>query len=451
LSETKIVLPERDIPRQWYNIAADLSTPLRPPLHPVTKQPVRPEDLAPLFPMALIEQEMSAQRWIDIPEEIIDVYRLWRPTPLYRARRLEQALGTPAKIYYKYEGVSPAGSHKPNTAVVQAYYNKKEGVRRLATETGAGQWGSALSLACRLFGLECTVYMVKISYEQKPYRRSLMQVWGAEVIPSPSSRTHAGRAILEQDPDSPGSLGIAISEAVEDAASHADTKYALGSVLNHVLLHQTVIGLEAKKQLELVGNYPDVVIACHGGGSNFGGLAFPFLADKFAGRDVRAVAVEPTASPSLTRGHAAYDYGDTAGMTPLLYMYTLGHRFVPPSIHAGGLRYHGAAPLVAHLYEQGLIEARAVPQRSVFEAAVLFARTEGILPAPESAHAVRAAVDEALRAKEEGRERTILFGLSGHGHFDLSAYDAYLAGVLQDHELPQEAIDAALAQLPAVN
>ncbi|MFS8582413.1 MAG: TrpB-like pyridoxal phosphate-dependent enzyme [Limnochordales bacterium] len=448
MSETKILLSERDIPRQWYNIAADLDTPLKPPLHPGTKQPVGPDDLAPLFPMALIEQEVSTQRWIDIPEEIIDIYRLWRPTPLYRARRLEQALDTPAKIYYKYEGVSPAGSHKPNTAVVQAYYNKQEGVKRLATETGAGQWGSALSLACKLFGLECTVYMVKISYQQKPYRRSLMQVWGAEVIPSPSPRTQAGRAILEQDPDSPGSLGIAISEAVEDAASRDDTKYSLGSVLNHVLLHQTVIGLEAKKQLELAGDYPDVVIGAHGGGSNFAGLAFPFLADKAAGKEVRAVAVEPTASPSLTRGHAAYDFGDTAGMTPLLYMYTLGHQFVPPGIHAGGLRYHGAAPLVAHLYEQGVIEAKAVPQRAVFEAAVQFARTEGLLPAPESAHAVRAAIDEALLAKEEGKERTILFGLSGHGHFDLAAYDAYLAGELEDFELPQEAIDAALAHLP---
>ncbi|HEY8496982.1 MAG TPA: TrpB-like pyridoxal phosphate-dependent enzyme, partial [Limnochordales bacterium] len=421
-----------------------------PPLHPVTKQPLRPEDLAPLFPMALIEQEASGQRWVDIPEEILNIYRLWRPTPLYRARRLEEALGTPAKIYYKYEGVSPAGSHKPNTAVVQAYYNKREGVRRLATETGAGQWGSALSLACRLFGLECTVYMVKISYQQKPYRRLLMQVWGAEVIASPSDRTEAGRRILAENPESLGSLGIAISEAVEDAATHDDTKYALGSVLNHVLLHQTVIGLEAKKQLALVGDYPDVVIGCHGGGSNFGGLAFPFVADRIAGRDVRAIAVEPAACPSLTRGPAAYDFGDTAQMTPLLYMNTLGHRFMPPGIHAGGLRYHGAAPLVSHAYELGLIEARAYPQRSVFEAAVQFARTEGILPAPESAHAVRAAIDEALKAKEEGKPRTILFGLSGHGHFDLAAYDAYLSGQLEDYELPDEVIQRALAELPRV-
>jgi len=450
LSDVKIVLPESEIPRQWYNIVADLPTPPRPPLHPVTKQPLRPEDLAPLFPMALIEQEASGQRWVDIPEEILNIYRLWRPTPLYRARRLEEALGTPAKIYYKYEGVSPAGSHKPNTAVVQAYYNKREGVRRLATETGAGQWGSALSLACRLFGLECTVYMVKISYQQKPYRRLLMQVWGAEVIASPSDRTEAGRRILAENPESLGSLGIAISEAVEDAATHDDTKYALGSVLNHVLLHQTVIGLEAKKQLALVGDYPDVVIGCHGGGSNFGGLAFPFVADRIAGRDVRAIAVEPAACPSLTRGPAAYDFGDTAQMTPLLYMNTLGHRFMPPGIHAGGLRYHGAAPLVSHAYELGLIEARAYPQRSVFEAAVQFARTEGILPAPESAHAVRAAIDEALKAKEEGKPRTILFGLSGHGHFDLAAYDAYLSGQLEDYELPDEVIQRALAELPRV-
>lgn len=450
MSETKILLPEAEIPRQWYNIAADLGSPPKPPLHPRTKQPVGPDDLAPLFPMALIEQEVSTERWVDIPEEVIDIYRLWRPAPLYRARRLEKALGTPAKIYYKYEGTSPAGSHKPNTAVAQAYYNKREGVRRLATETGAGQWGSALSLACQMFGLECTVYMVKVSYEQKPYRRSLMQVWGAEVIPSPSDRTTSGRDVLAQQPDSPGSLGMAISEAVEDAASNADTKYALGSVLNHVLLHQTVIGLEAKKQMELAGDYPDVIVASHGGGSNFAGLAFPFLADKFAGRDVRAVAVEPSACPTLTRGHAAYDFGDTAGMTPLMYMYTLGHQFVPDGIHAGGLRYHGAAPLVAHLYEQGLIEARALPQRAVFDSAMQFARTEGLLPAPESAHAVHGAIQEALAAKEEGKERTILFGLSGHGHFDLGAYDNYLAGQLQDFELPQEVIDEALAKLPAV-
>ena len=450
MSDVKILLPESEIPRQWYNLVADLPKPPKPPLHPGTKQPLRPEDLAPLFPMALIEQEATGQRWVDIPEEILNIYRLWRPTPLYRARRLEEALGTPAKIYFKYEGVSPAGSHKPNTAVVQAYYNKREGVRRLSTETGAGQWGSALSLACRLFGLECTVYMVKISYEQKPYRRSLMQVWGAEVIASPSDRTEAGRRILAENPESLGSLGIAISEAVEDAATHDDTKYSLGSVLNHVLLHQTVIGLEAKKQLALAGDYPDVVIGCHGGGSNFGGLAFPFVADRIAGRDVRAVAVEPSACPTLTRGPAAYDFGDTGQMTPLLYMNTLGHRFMPAGIHAGGLRYHGAAPLVSHAYELGLIEAKAYPQRAVFEAAVQFARTEGLLPAPESAHAVRAAIDEALQAKEEGKARTILFGLSGHGHFDLAAYDSYMAGKLEDFELPEEEISRALAALPQV-
>ncbi|MFO7319320.1 MAG: TrpB-like pyridoxal phosphate-dependent enzyme [Bacillota bacterium] len=451
MSYTKILLDEGQMPRQWYNIMADMPNPPAPPLHPATGEPVKPDDLAPLFPMAIIEQEVSQERWVDIPGEVLDIYRLWRPTPLYRARRLEQALGTPAKIYYKYEGVSPAGSHKPNTAVAQAYYNKKEGVKRLATETGAGQWGSALSLACSLFGLECTVYMVKVSYEQKPYRRSLMQVWGAEVIPSPSTRTQAGRTILEADPDSPGSLGIAISEAAEDAATHEDTKYALGSVLNHVLMHQTVIGLEAKKQLELVGDYPDVVIGACGGGSNFGGLAFPFLADKFAGsKEVRAVAVEPTACPTLTKGHYAYDFGDTAKLAPMMLMYTLGHTFMPPGIHAGGLRYHGDSPLVSQLYHEGFIEAKALPQRKIFEGAVLFARHEGILPAPESAHAVQAAIEEALAAKEVGEPRTILFGLSGHGHFDLAAYDAYLAGKLEDYEYPDELIQEALKDLPKV-
>lgn len=449
--KTKIVLEESQIPKQWYNIVADMPNPPSPPLHPATGEPVGPDALAPIFPMAVIEQEVSTQRWIDIPEEVLDIYRLWRPAPLYRAHRLEKALGTPAKIYYKYEGVSPAGSHKPNTAVAQAYYNKKEGVKRISTETGAGQWGSAVSLACTLFGLECTVYMVKVSYHQKPYRRSMMQVWGSDVVASPSMRTQAGRKILEVDPDSPGSLGIAISEAVEDAATRDDTKYALGSVLNHVLLHQTVIGLEAKQQLELVGDYPDVVIGACGGGSNFGGLAFPFLADKFAGKEVRAIAVEPTACPTLTRGHYAYDFGDTAQLTPLLRMYTLGHQFVPPGIHAGGLRYHGDSPLVSQLYHEGLIEARAVGQRSIFEAATLFARHEGILPAPESAHALRVAIDEALAAKEEGKERTILFGLSGHGHFDLAAYDAYHEGKLEDYEYPDEMIQKALEELPKVS
>lgn len=448
MSLTKIQLDEGQMPRQWYNILADMPNPPAPPLHPATGDPVTPGDLAPLFPMAIIEQEVSRERWIDIPEEVLDIYRLWRPTPLCRARRLEQALGTPAKIYYKYEGVSPAGSHKPNTAVAQAYYNKKEGVRRLATETGAGQWGSALSLACAYFGLECTVYMVKVSYEQKPYRRSLMEVWGAEVIASPSTRTQAGRKILEADPESPGSLGIAISEAAEDAASHGDTKYALGSVLNHVLMHQTVIGLEAKKQLELAGDYPDVVIGACGGGSNFGGLAFPFLADKFAGKQTRAVAVEPTACPTLTRGRYAYDFGDTAQLAPMMLMYTLGHTFVPPAIHAGGLRYHGDSPLVSQLYHEGLIEASALGQREVFEAAVQFARMEGILPAPESAHAVRQAIVEAEAAKEAGESRVILFGLSGHGHFDLAAYEQHLAGKLEDQPLPDEELARSLAALP---
>jgi len=449
--QAKVLLPETELPRQWYNILADMPTLPEPALNPVTKKPLTPEDLLPIFPMDLILQETSTERWIDIPEEVLDIYRLWRPSPLYRARRLELALGTPARIYYKYEGVSPTGSHKPNTAIPQAYYNKKAGIKRLSTETGAGQWGSALSLACSYFGLECTVYMVKVSYHQKPYRRSLMQVWGAEVIPSPSDRTETGRKILAEDPDCLGSLGIAISEAVEDALSRKDTNYSLGSVLNHVLLHQTVIGLEAKKQFELIGEYPDVVIGCCGGGSNFGGLAFPFLADKFAGKEVRAVAVEPTACPSLTKGHFAYDYGDSAKMSPIVKMYTLGHDFVPAGIHAGGLRYHGASPIVSQLVHDGIVEAKAVGQRGVFEAAVLFARTEGILPAPESAHAIKGAVDEALAAKEAGEERVILFGLSGHGHFDLAAYDEFLAGKLTDVEYPQEKIDEALKSLPLCN
>lgn len=447
---SKIILSETEIPRQWYNIMADMPSPPTPALNPQTKKPLVPDDLTPIFPMALIEQEVSTQRWIDIPEPVIDVYRMWRPSPLYRARRLEKALNTPAHIYYKWEGVSSAGSHKPNTAVPQAYYNKQAGVKRLATETGAGQWGTALSSACAFFGLECTVYMVKVSYEQKPYRRSLMQVYGAQVFASPSEHTKAGQAILEKDPNSPGSLGVAISEAVEDAASHPDTNYALGSVLNHVLLHQTVIGLEAKKQMEIAGEYPDVVIGCCGGGSNFGGLAFPFLADKYAGKQLRAIAVEPAACPTLTRGHYAYDYGDTGKLTPIAMMYTLGHSFIPAGIHAGGLRYHGASSLVSRLYHEKMIEAVAYHQNPVFEAALLFARSEAILPAPESAHAIRAAIDEALRAKEEGVERTILFGLSGHGHFDLAAYEAYLSGNLVDIEHPPEAIAEALADLPRI-
>jgi tryptophan synthase beta chain len=445
---TKILLSEKDMPRQWYNIAADMPHPPAPALNPGTKQPLNPDDLAAIFPMELIMQEVSTERWIDIPEPVLDIYRLWRPSPLHRARRLEQALGTPARIYYKWEGVSPAGSHKLNTAVPQAYYNKQAGIRRLATETGAGQWGSALAMACNFFGMDCTVYMVKVSYEQKPYRRSLMQVYGADIYASPSERTAAGRAILKEQPDSMGSLGIAISEAVEDAATHGDTNYSLGSVLSHVLLHQTIIGLEARKQLALVDDFPDVIVGCCGGGSNFSGLAFPFLADKFAGKELRAVAVEPAACPSLTRGLYAYDFGDTAQLTPLILMYTLGHSFVPPGIHAGGLRYHGAAALLSQLCHEKQLEAVSYQQNPVFDAAVLFARSEGILPAPESAHAIRAVVDEAVRAKEEGRERTILFGLSGHGHFDLSAYDQYLGKQLQDFDYPQEMIERAMLQLP---
>jgi tryptophan synthase beta chain len=433
MQATKILLDEREMPRQWYNIQADLPTPLPPVLHPGTRQPVGPEDLAPIFPMGLILQEVSQERFIDIPEEVVDIYRLWRPTPLVRARRLEQALGTPARIYYKWEGVSPAGSHKANTSVPQAYYNRAEGVGRLATETGAGQWGSALAFACGLFGLECKVYMVRVSYEQKPYRRMLMESWGASCVPSPSDQTGAGRAILRQDPDSPGSLGIAISEAVEDAAARADTKYSLGSVLNHVLLHQTVIGLEARKQLDKAGDYPDVVIGCVGGGSNFAGLALPFVRDKIVeGRRTRIVAVEPAACPSLTRGEYRYDFGDTAGLTPLLKMHTLGHDYVPPPIHAGGLRYHGMAPLLCHLYDLGLIEAEAYRQTPVFESAVLFARTEGHLPAPETAHAIHAAVVEARRCQVSGEAKTIVFNASGHGHFDLASYHQYFAGELVD-------------------
>ncbi len=452
MAQTRYLLTEKDIPRQWYNIAADMPNPMKPPLNPGTKEPIGPQDLAPLFPMSLIEQEVSTQRWIDIPPEVLDILALWRPTPLFRAHRLEQALGTPAKIYYKYEGTSPAGSHKPNTSVAQAYYNKKEGVKRIATETGAGQWGSALSLACQFFGLEAKVYMVKISYEQKPYRRSLMQTWGASVIPSPSTETEAGRKILAEDPNSTGSLGIAISEAVEDAASREDTKYSLGSVLNHVLLHQTVVGQEAQKQMELAGDYPDVVIGCCGGGSNFAGLSFPFLRDKIAGRDLDVIGCEPTACPTLTKGHFHYDFGDTVGMTPLMPMHTLGHTFVPAGIHAGGLRYHGMAPLVSQLLKDDLMRAEAFHQVECFDAAVLFARSEGIVPAPESSHAIRGAINEALKAKEEGKEKTILFLLSGHGNFDMSAYDAYFSKKLEEYELPQEELDkawSAIRDLPA--
>jgi tryptophan synthase beta chain len=431
---SKFLLADSQIPSAWVNVLPLLPEPLAPPLNPQTQAPLTPQDLLPLFPMEVIEQEFSPQAHIDIPGEVMDIYRLWRATPLYRARRLEQALDTPAHIYYKYEGTSPAGSHKPNTAVAQAYYNKRAGIKRLATETGAGQWGSALSLACQMFGLECTVYMVRVSYDQKPYRRMMMHTWGGKVYASPSRHTNAGRSVLAATPDSPGSLGIAISEAVEDAATHSDTNYSLGSVLNHVLLHQTVIGQEAKLQMEQAGEAPDVVIGCFGGGSNFGGLSLPYVIDKLKGSGPRIVAVEPSACPTLTKGRFEYDYGDTAKLTPLVKMYTLGHDFVPAGIHAGGMRYHGASPLISHLVQMGLIEARAYSQLPVFDAAVQFARTEGILPAPESSHAIRAAVDEALMAREEGRSRNILFCLSGHGHFDLAAYENYLSGKLIDFQ-----------------
>ncbi|MDX6555202.1 MAG: tryptophan synthase beta chain [Miltoncostaeaceae bacterium] len=447
MAQHRYLLPEDAIPSQWYNLAADLPSLPPPPLHPGTGQPIGPDDLAPLFPMALILQEVSGERWIPIPDPVREVYATWRPTPLHRAVALEEALGTTCRIFYKYEGVSPAGSHKPNTSVPQAFYNREEGVARLATETGAGQWGSALSYACRLFGLECKVYMVRASYDAKPYRRSMIEAWGGTCVASPSTDTAAGRALLEADPATTGSLGMAISEAVEDAATRDDTRYALGSVLNHVLLHQTVIGQEAKQQLEMAGAYPDVVVGCVGGGSNFAGIAFPFLGDKAAGREVRIVAAEPAACPSLTRGHYAYDFGDTAKMAPLLPMHTLGHGFVPDAIHAGGLRYHGMAPLVSHLVHTGMVEARAYPQRECFAEAIRFARSEGILPAPEPSHALRAVAEEVERAREEGVERTILFNLCGHGNFDMSAYDAYLSGEMVDHELPQEDLDRAAADL----
>lgn len=450
MSQTKILLDESEIPTHWYNVVADMPNPPHAVLGP-DGNPVTPDALAAIFPEALIMQEVSAERWIEIPEQVREIYQLWRPSPLYRAHRLEQALGTPAKIYYKYEGVSPAGSHKPNTAVAQAYYNKQAGIKKLSTETGAGQWGSSLALVGKMFGLEILVYMVKVSYQQKPFRRSMMHTWGADVIASPSGTTQAGRTILAKDPDSPGSLGIAISEAVEVAASSPDTNYALGSVLNHVLLHQTVIGLEAKKQFEKVGDYPDVVLAPCGGGSNFGGVAFPFLADKAAGKEVRLVAVEPSSCPTLTRGHFAYDFGDSIGMTPLMKMYTLGHDFVPPGIHAGGLRYHGDSALVSQLYNEGLIEAVAVHQVGTFEAGVQFAQTEGIIPAPESNHAIKAAIDEALKCKETGESKTIFFNLSGHGHFDMASYDKYFSGELEDYEYPQQAIDEALHNLPKID
>jgi len=450
MKPVKTLLSEQDMPKQWYNIQADLPTPLAPPYHPATMQIVTPEQMNVIFPMALIEQEMSDKRWWEIPDEVLQILALWRPTPLQRAYNLEKALDTPAKIYFKNESVSPAGSHKPNTSVPQAYYNKQAGIKRIATETGAGQWGSAMSLATNMFGIECTVYMVRVSYDQKPYRKSMINTWGAEIFASPSTQTEAGRKILADDPDSPGSLGLAISEAVEDAAGRADTNYALGSVLNHVCMHQTIIGEEALRQFKAIGEKPDVVIGCIGGGSNFAGIAFPFLREKMAGMDVRVLAIEPASCPTVTKGVYAYDYGDMAHMAPIVMMHTLGHTFMPPSIHAGGLRYHGMAPTVSRVVEDGLVEARAITQLECFESGVLFARTEGIIPAPESTHAIRGAVEEALIAKEEGKEKTILFNLSGHGHFDMSSYDAYFAGKLHNYRYPQELVDEALRHLPKV-
>ena len=441
--EIKVMLSEDEMPKQWYNIAADLPHPMPPPLGP-DGNPVTPDQLAPVFPMNLIEQEVSTERWIDIPEEVLGILKLWRPTPLYRARRLEQALDTPAHIYYKNEGVSPPGSHKPNTAIVQAYYNREFGIKRLTTETGAGQWGSALAFGCKLMGLEC---MVRISFDQKPLRKFMMNVWGAECIPSPSNQTNAGRKVLEEMPDTPGSLGIAISEAVEDAVTSKDTRYSLGSVLNHVLMHQTVIGLEAKKQMEKIGEYPDVVIGCAGGGSNFAGLSFPFLCDKISGKDIRVIATEPKACPTLTRGPFSYDFGDTAGTTPLLAMFSLGHTFVPPPIHAGGLRYHGMAPLVSHVLREGLIEAQSLHQTECYNAALQWAHTEGFISAPETSHAIAATVREAKRAKEEGKEKVILMNWSGHGLMDLTGYDAFLEGKLEDLELPDEDLTQSLASM----
>jgi len=449
--DKKITLSESEIPQRWYNILPDLPEPLPPPMSPATKEPLKPEELAKIFPMELIKQELSQERWIEIPDELLKVYRIWRPTPLTRAYELEKALKTPARIYYKNESVSPPGSHKPNTAVAQAYFNKKAGIKKLTTETGAGQWGSALAFACNIFGLECTVYMVRVSYEQKPYRKVMMQVWGATVYPSPTNLTNSGRAILQQDPNSPGSLGVAISEAVEDAALHDDTNYSLGSVLNHVLLHQTIVGLEAEKQLEIAGEKkPDIVIGCVGGGSNFGGICTPFVRRRLQGEDIRFIAVEPSSCPRLTKGQYRYDYGDVAGLTPLLMMYTLGHTFIPPSLHAGGLRYHGMAPIISLLARKGIIEAKSYNQNPVFESAVLFAKTEGIIPAPETAHAIKAVVDEAIRCRETGEEKCILFNFSGHGHFDLSAYEAYLSGKLIDYEYPEEKILEALRDLPVI-
>ena len=447
--DKKIMLSEKEMPRQWYNINPDLPRPLDPPLHPQTGKPLTPDDLSILFPMELIMQEVSMDRFIDIPKELIDIYRMWRPTPLVRAERLEKFLDTPAKIYFKNESVSPAGSHKPNTAVAQAYYNKREGTKNLATETGAGQWGSALAFACNIFGIGCTVYMVRVSYDQKPYRKLMMRLWGADVYASPSDRTDAGKNMLAEDPNSPGSLGLAISEAVEVAAkSGGTTKYSLGSVLNHVILHQSIIGLETKKQFEKIGEFPDILIGCVGGGSNFGGFAFPFIPDKMKNKYIRIIAVEPIACPSLTKGPFAYDYGDTAKTGPIAKMYTLGHDFIPPGIHAGGLRYHGMSPQVSLLYNEKLIEAVAVHQKTVFDAGAIFAKTEGIIPAPETCHAIRVAIDEALECKRTGEKKVIAFNFSGHGHFDLTSYEAYMDGKLLNYEYPDEKIKESLKKLP---
>ena len=449
MEPTKFLLDEDALPGSWYNVVPELPFELAPPLNPATREPVGPEAFSEIFPEGIIRQEVTTEPYVPIPEEVREIYALWRPTPLFRARRLEKALDTPAHVYYKYEGGSPTGSHKPNTAVPQAFYNKQEGVSRLTTETGAGQWGSSLAFACRQMNLECTVYMVRVSHEQKPYRRIMMETYGAQVHASPTDLTRAGRDILEEDPDSPGSLGIAISEAVEDAATHGDAKYSLGSVLNHVLLHQTVIGQEALGQMELAGEYPDVVVGCVGGGSNFGGVAFPFVRENLVnGRNTRIVAVEPASCPTLTKGRFTYDFGDTAGTTPMMKMYTLGHSFVPAGIHAGGLRYHGDSPIISALVAEGLVEARAYAQNPTFEAGVLFARAEGIVPAPEVNHAIKATLDLALEAREAGEERIILFNLCGHGHFDLGAYEQYLAGNLVDLEHSEAEIERAVARIP---
>ena len=452
MERTKFILDEKDMPTKWYNVLPDLPEPLPAVLHPGTGKPVTPDDLAPLFPMALIMQEFSPERYIEIPEEVQEIYRTWRPTILHRAHRLEKALDTPAKIFFKYEGTSQAGSHKPNTAIAQAYYNKKEGIKRIATETGAGQWGSALAMGCMFFGIELKVYMVKISYEQKPYRRILMETWGATCVPSPSQDTKAGRDMLAKDPNCTGSLGLAISEAVEDAATREDTHYSLGSVLNHVLLHQTIIGEETRKQMEMADAYPDIIVGCVGGGSNFAGQFLPWIRDKISGKkpDLRIICVEPKATPTLTRGPYTYDFGDVAGLTPLLKMHTLGHDFIPPPVHAGGLRYHGMAPIICHLYNLGLVEARAEHQLATFEAGVQFARTEGIITAPEPCHDLRVAIDEALKCKESGESKNILIAHSGHGHFDLAAYDSYLSGKMVDYDFPEDKMKEALSSLPEV-